>query len=142
MKDCFKFPEHLKWIFNVGDDLEVFINILLKWSLDTRNLNVELDKITIKCVVVEIKQLVVLFFEVVDIVLEWVYDWLDVLKIMFLQCLKLLNCRKKILKFRNAAAEQVKLVKDLSGIEIELLGLWDVLKAFFCEFVLLNVCIM
>ena len=51
-------------------------------------------------------------------------------------------CRKKILKFRNAAAEQVKLIKDLSGIEIELLGLWDVLKTFFCEFVLLYVCIM
>lgn len=55
MQNSFKFPEHFKWILNVSDDFEVFIDVLLKCCFYTWHLNVEFNKITIEGVIIEIK---------------------------------------------------------------------------------------
>jgi hypothetical protein len=84
----------------------------------------------------------VLFLEVVDVTLEGVNYGLDILQVMLLKSLKLFHSWKKLLEFCNTTAKQIKLTKNLSWWEIELLSFWNILKTFFCELVLFYVSIM
>lgn len=70
MENGFKLPKKFERILNVADNLKVFVDVGLKRGLNGANVNVELNKIAVKCIVVEIKKLVVLLFEHVDVVLE------------------------------------------------------------------------
>lgn len=48
LKNSLELSEEFKWIFNASNDLEVLVNILLKFSLNWWNINIELYKISIK----------------------------------------------------------------------------------------------
>jgi hypothetical protein len=61
---------------------------------------------------------------------------------VLLESLELLDGAKEFHKFANTATEQVELAKDLSWVEVKLLGLGELFKARLCELVLLDVGIM
>jgi hypothetical protein len=82
---------------------------------------------------------VVLLLEGVDVALEGVDDGLNVLKVVLFEGLELLDGGEEFLQLCDSAAKQVKLAKNLSGVEVELLCLGHVLKSFLGKFVLLHV---
>ena len=50
MKDALEFSKEIQGCLDVSDNLEVFINILLKLSLNTGNINFEVNEISIESV--------------------------------------------------------------------------------------------
>jgi hypothetical protein len=91
VKDGFELSEELEWVFNVADDFEVLVDVGLEGSFDWADINVEFNEIPVEGVVVEVKKLVVLFLEHVDIVLEADQDWVDVLEVVLFKGLELLD---------------------------------------------------
>ena len=81
----------------------------------------------------------VLLLEGLDEGIELCNDGLDVFEVVLLEGLELLDCREQFLQFSDAAAEQVELAKDLSRVEVELLGLGHILQSLLCELVLAHV---
>lgn len=142
MEDALEFTEQLKGLLNVLGLLELVLNVLLKLSLDLRNIDVEFDEVTIKQVLVVIKELVVLLFEPIDSVVELLENRLNVLKVVLLQSLELLDGTEQVNEFLHTTAEELELTEDLVRREIELLGLGHVLQALSGKLVLLLVSVV
>lgn len=94
VQDALKLAEKLQGVIDVGDYSKVVIDVALQRSLDIGHVDVELNKITVKGVVVEVKQLVVLLTEPLNGLFEADDDWLDVLQVMLLKGLELLDSAK------------------------------------------------
>jgi len=92
VKDGLELAEELEGILNVGDDLEVLVDVLLEGGLHRGYINVKFDEISVEGVVVEVQKLVVLFLEELNVVLEGLNNWVDVLEVVLLQGLELFNC--------------------------------------------------
>lgn len=55
MKDCLEFSKKFQWIFNVSNNLKIFVNVGLKGCLNWTYINIKLNEITIESIIVEIK---------------------------------------------------------------------------------------
>lgn len=82
-KNCFEFSKKLKRVFDWYDILETSINILLKICFNWWNSNIKLNEITIKCVLLEIKKLMILFLESINILFKSIQYGLNILKVVF-----------------------------------------------------------
>jgi len=139
VEDALELTEQLKSFLDVLGLLELILNVLLKFSLDRANINVELNEITIEQVLVLVKELVVNLLELHDEVVELLENRLDVLKVVLLESLELLDGTEQVNELLHTAAEQFELAEDLVGREVKLSGLGHGLQALSSEVVLSNV---
>ena len=51
MQDATELSEQLETIFNVDDDIKVFVNVSCQRVFNVRNFDIEFDKISVKSVV-------------------------------------------------------------------------------------------
>lgn len=105
VKDSLELSEQLKRVFDVSNNKEVLVNVLLKRSLNRWHINIKLNEVTIERVVVEVKKLMVLLLEGSYIALEGVHDGLNVLQVVLLKSLELLDSWEEFLQFGDTAAE-------------------------------------
>jgi len=139
VQDGFKLPKELKSLLNVLSLLELLINVFLKLSFNSADINIELNKVTIERVLSIIKQLVVLILELVDNFLKFVQNWLDILKLVHTKGLELLDGAEQFNELSDTSAEEVEFSKDLCWGEIKLFRLWHVLEALLGELILTNI---
>lgn len=97
MQNWFELSQEFERVLNVADNFEILVYVLLEGSFYWTHVNVEFNKVTIESVVVEIKKLVILFLERVDIVLEADKNWSNILKIVLLKSLELLDGAEEFL---------------------------------------------
>jgi len=142
VKDALEFAEQFKGLLDVLGLLELIFNVLLEFSLNGTDINVELDEVTIEQVLVVVKEFVVLLLELHHEVIELLEDGLNILKVVLLKSLELLNSTKQVNELLHTAAEEFELAEDLVGREVELLGFGHVLQALSSEFVLSHVGLM
>ena len=50
VEDTLEFSKEVQGSLDVSDDLEVLVNVLLEFSLNRRNINLEVDEISIKSI--------------------------------------------------------------------------------------------
>ena len=93
--------------------LKVLVNVLLEFSFNGGDINIELYKISIECVVVIVQKFVVLLLEVAYIAVEFLKDGSNSFKVMFFKSSELLDCSKKFNKFVNSSAEQIEFTENL-----------------------------
>lgn len=140
VEDALELTEQLKGFLNVLSLLELIFNVLLKLSLDGTDMNVEFNEVTIEQILVVVEELVVLFLELGDEVVELLEDRFDVLKVMLLESLELLDSTEQVNELLNTAAEEFELAEDLVGREVKLFsGLRHVLETLSSEFVLFHI---
>ena len=139
MQDGLELSQQLERVFDACDILEVSVDVFLQLGLDSADVGLELNEVTVEDVVHEVKQFVRLLFELPGGGLEDGDDGLDILKVVLLKGLELLDSSEQLDQLANTAREQVEFAKDLGGVKVKLLGLGHVLKALLCEFVLLDV---
>ena len=84
----------------------------------------------------------VLLLELGDAVVEVGDDWINVFKIVLLECVELSDSSKELNKLTNTATEEFKLAENLVWREIELFGLWHGFKSLFSELILFDVCLL
>jgi hypothetical protein len=142
LQDTVELAQELERILDVGDVLEVRVDVVLQLSLNSGDIGLELDEITVECVVVELKELVVLLLEASDGRVEGLGDRGNVLQVVLLEGLELLDGAEELHELANTAAEQIELAEDLGRVEVELLALGELLEAGLGELVLLDVSIM
>ena len=127
MENTLEFSKEVQRSLDVGDDLKVLVNVLLELGFNGGNINLEVDEISVESVACRVKKLVVLFLEHGHELVEVLKDWLDAFQVVLLESLELLDGREEVDEFGDSAAEEVESAENLSGREIELLGLRHVL---------------
>ena len=113
VQDAFKLPQKSQTVNNIRDISEVLVNIFLQLSLNVGNIDVELYEISVETVIFILKETMGFSLELADITFEYLQNGLDVLKIMFLESLKLLFSAEKVNKFTDASLEQIKAAENL-----------------------------
>jgi hypothetical protein len=139
VENALKFAEEQERVRNIGNVREVLVDVFLEEGFNVRNINVELNEVSVELVVSVLKKLVILSLKFVDESLEDVQDGLDVLKVVFLKSFELLDSAEKLNKLCNSTLEKVEASENLSRGEIELLGLRHVLESLLSELVLADV---
>lgn len=119
--------------------MELIFDVLLKFSLDGADINVEFDEVTIEQVLVVVKEFVVLLLELHDEVVELLENRFNVLKVVLLESLELLDGTEQVNELLNTAAEEFELAEDLVRGEVKLLGLRNVLETLSSEVVLSHI---
>ena len=105
-------------------------------SLHAGNINVEFDEITVELVVTVLQESVVLALELLDEFIEFLNNFVNVLKVVLLKSSELLDGAEKVDQLANTSLEEVEAAENLSGGEVELLGLGHVLETLLGELVL------
>lgn len=91
VKDAAELLEELEGVLDVGDVVEVLINVALQVLLDMGDFKVKLDVVFVEESVEVVKQLVVLLLELLDSLVEAFHDGLDALKVVLLKHFELLD---------------------------------------------------
>jgi hypothetical protein len=112
---------------------------LLELSLNRRDINLEVNEISIESVTGRIKKLVVLLSELLNKLVEVIKNWLNSFQVVFFKNFKLLDGSEQLNQLADSSAEKIKSSEDLVWREIELLSFWHVHESLFCELVLLKV---
>ena len=142
MKDATELAEKAKGVLDIDDVAEVLVNVDSQLVLDSADINIELDEITIEGVIHIVKKIFSdLASKVGHIGAESVDDCLDVLQVMLFEGLELSYCAEEVDQLANTTTEKIKLSKDLGGVEIELLSLRHRFKALLGELVGLDISI-
>ena len=140
MEDSTEFAEKTQRVLDIDDIREVAVNVGSEFSLHSAYINVELDEVTIKGIILIVKERVSdLAAEAVNVYVEDVNNGLDVLKIVLLKGLELADRAEELDELAYTTAEQLELAEDLGGVEVELFGLGHGLEALLGEHVLLDV---
>jgi len=113
VKDTLEFSKEVQRSLNVSDNLKVLVDILLELSFNGRNINFEVNEISVKSVACRIKKLVVLLLKHGDKPVEVIKNWLDALQVVFLKSSELLDGSEQLNKFTHSSAEEVKSSEDL-----------------------------
>ena len=140
VEDGTELAKQTQRVLDVDDVREVAVNVGSEVGLDAAHINVKLDEVTIKGIILVVKERMVdLAAESVDVLVEGVHNRLDVLEIVLLKGLELADCAEELNELADTTAEQVELAEDLGGVEVELLGLRHGLKTLLGEHVLLDI---
>jgi Na+-transporting NADH:ubiquinone oxidoreductase subunit NqrD len=91
VKDAAELLEELEGVLDVGDVVEVLINVALQVLLDMGDFKVKLDVVFVEESVEVVKQLVVLLLELLDSLVEAFHYGLDALKVVLLKHFELLD---------------------------------------------------
>jgi len=113
VEDTLEFSKEVQRSLNVSDNLKVLVDILLELSFNGRNINFEVNEISVKSVACRIKKLVVLLLKHGDKLVEVIKNWLDALQVVFLKSSELLDGSEQLNKFAHSSAEEVKSSEDL-----------------------------
>ena len=113
MEDTLEFSKEVQRSLNVSDNLKVLVDILLELSFNGRNINFEVNEISVKSVACRIKKLVVLLLKHGNKLVEVIKNWLDALQVVFLKSSELLDGSEQFNKFAHSSAEEVKSSEDL-----------------------------
>jgi hypothetical protein len=84
VQDALELAEQEERVRNVSNVREVLVDVLLEEGLNIRNINVELNEVSVKLIVSVLEELVVLALELLNIILEDKKDGLDVLQVVLL----------------------------------------------------------
>ena len=115
VEDRLEFSEKSQTVNNIGDVGEVLINVFLQLGLNVRNIDVELNKVTVKTVILVLEQAVSLALELDNVSVEDLKDRLDVLKVVLLESLKLLLGAEEVNKLADSTLEQVEAAENFGG---------------------------
>jgi len=113
VEDTLEFSKEVQRSLNVSDNLKVLVDILLELSFNGRNINFEVNEISVKSVACRIKKLVVLLLKDGNKLVEVIKNWLDALQVVFLKSSELLDGSEQLNKFAHSSAEEVKSSEDL-----------------------------
>jgi hypothetical protein len=136
VEDALKFTEKSEGDDQVADVGELVVDVLSEVSLHVGDIDVEFNEITVELVVTVLKESVVLSLEFLNVASEFINNVADVLEVVLLKSLELLDGAEEVNQLANTSLEEVEATKDLSGREVELLGLGHVLEALLGELVL------
>jgi hypothetical protein len=113
VENTLEFSEEIQRSLNVSDNLEVLVNVLLELSLNRRNINFEVNEISVESVTSRIKKLMVLLSELLDKLVEVIKNWLDSFQVVFLKNLELLDSSEQLNQLADSSAEKIKSSEDL-----------------------------
>ena len=113
------------------------MSIHIIWKLSY--LDIELDVVTIKFIVVVVQQVVTLQLELLHDLMELLNQLLHAFQLILGQGVELINRTEHINKLDHSSAKQVELAKDLHFVERKLLALGSLLQLGLGESVLLLV---
>jgi hypothetical protein len=139
VENTLEFSEKIQRSLGASDNLEVLVNVLLELSLNRRDINLEVNEISIESVTGRIKKLVVLLSELLNKLVEVIKNWLDSFQVVFLKNFELLDGSEQLNQLADSSAEKIKSSEDLVWREIELLSFWHVHESLFSELILLKV---
>lgn len=113
MKNCLEFSEELERGFDIGDILEVLVNVVMKFRLNSGYIDVEFDEVSIKPIDGVFQELVILSLEEGLELIKLLEDWLNTFEVVLLKSLELLNSSKQLNELVDSSAEEIELTKDL-----------------------------
>jgi len=116
-----EFAEKTKGVLNVDDVREVRVDIVCELVLNSADVDIELNEITIEGVILVVKKRVGdLATERVHIDVEGINNTLNVFKVVLLKGLELADGAEQVDQFSDTSAEELEFAEDLSGVEVEL----------------------
>jgi hypothetical protein len=143
VEDTEEFAKESQRVLNVDNVGEVSVDIISELVLDSADIDIELDEITIKGIVLIVEERMCdLGTERVHIDVECIDNTLDVLKIVLLESLKLADGAEQIDQFPDTSAEKLEFAENLSLVEVKLTGLGHGLEALLGKDVLFDVGIL
>jgi hypothetical protein len=113
VENTLEFSEEIQRSLDVSDNLEVLVNVLLELSLNRRNINFEVNEISVESVTSRIKKLMVLLSELLDKLVEVIKNWLDSFQVVFLKNLELLDGSEQLNQLADSSTEKIKSSEDL-----------------------------
>ena len=113
VENTLEFSKEVQRSLDVSDNLEVLVNVLLELSFNGRNINLEVDEISVESVACRVKKLVVLFLKHGHELVEVLKDWLDAFQVVLLESSELLDGSEQLNQFAHSSAEQVESSEDL-----------------------------
>jgi hypothetical protein len=113
VENTLEFSKEVQGSLDVSDNLEVLVNVLLELSFNGRNINLEVDEISVESVACRVKKLVVLFLKHGHELVEVLKDWLDAFQVVLLESSELLDGSEQLNQFAHSSAEQVESSEDL-----------------------------
>ena len=113
MENTLEFSQEVQRSLDVSDNLEVLVNVLLELGFNGRNINLEVDEISVESVACRVKKLVVLFLKHGHELVEVLKDWLDAFQVVLLESSELLDGSEQLNQFAHSSAEEVESSEDL-----------------------------
>jgi len=113
VENTLEFSKEVQRSLDVSDNLEVLVNVLLELGFNGRNINLEVDEISVESVACRVKKLVVLFLKHGHELVEVLKDWLDAFQVVLLESSELLDGSEQLNQFAHSSAEEVESSEDL-----------------------------
>ena len=100
-----EFTEQFQGVIDASYHFEILVNVLLQLSLHGTDINIELHEVSVECVIVVVKQLMVLVFECFHVPFECLKDTSDILQVVLFQSAELLDSAEQLNEFRDSPTE-------------------------------------